>query len=178
LTELPATLGEWRQKGSEFRFDAGVESVLRTTDYTMREYTGPDGRIANIYVGYYASQRTGATYHSPQNCLPGAGWIMKDPQYIDIATADGRTFRANRYTLENGIYNEVMIYWYQGRGRTEASEYSDKLNTVWDSVTRSRSDGAMVRVMTSVGNDEQAAIRAAADLSVSLATALPPYVPE
>lgn len=178
LAELPATLGDWRQKGSEFRFDAGVESVLKTTDYTMREYTLPDGRIANIYVGYYASQRTGATYHSPQNCLPGAGWVMTDPQYIDITTPDGRTFRANRYTLENGPYKEVMIYWYQGRGRTEASEYTDKRNTIWDSVTRSRTDGSLVRVMTTVGPDESAAIQSARDLSASLAAALPPFVPE
>ncbi len=122
LAELSNKLGEWNQRGDEIKFDAAVESVLRTTDYTMREYTAPDGRIANLYVGYYASQRTGATYHSPQNCLPGAGWVMKDPQYIDIPGADGASFKANRYIVQNGIYNEVMIYWYQGRGRIEASE--------------------------------------------------------
>jgi EpsI family protein len=144
----------------------------------MREYTFSDGRIANIYVGYYSSQRSGATYHSPQNCLPGAGWVMKDPQIIDITTADGKSFKANRYIIENGIYHEVMIYWYQGRGRVEASEYSDKLNTIWDSVTRSRSDGAIVRVMTSVGADEAAGLKAASDLSAHLAEALPAFVPE
>ncbi len=178
LAEIPTILGNWRQKGSEIRFDASVESVLRATDYTMREYNLPDGRIANIYVGYYASQRSGATYHSPQNCLPGAGWVMKDPQQITITTADGRTFEANRYIIQNGIYNEVMIYWYQGRGRTEASEYHDKINTVLDSITRSRSDGAIVRVMTSVGADEPAALQAAADLSARLADNLTPFVPE
>ena len=178
LTDLPEKLGEWRQKGSEIKFDIQVEGVLKTSDYTMREFTRPDGRIGNIYVGYYASQRGGATYHSPQNCLPGAGWVMKDPQFIEIPRPDGTTFTANRYLIENGIYNEVMIYWYQGRGRTEASEYRDKVNTVWDSVSRRRSDGAMVRVMTSVGQDETAAIKAATDLAASLANVLSPFVPE
>jgi EpsI family protein len=103
---------------------------------------------------------------------------MNEPQFIDVTTADGRTFRANRYIIENGIYKEVMIYWYQGRGRTEAGEYSDKINTVWDSVTRRRSDGAIVRVMTSVGTDEAAAVAAATDLSARLAETLPPFVPE
>ena len=178
LAQLPATLGLWRQKGSEIKFDANVESVLRTTDYTMREYTLPDGRIANLYVGYYATQRTGATYHSPQNCLPGAGWVMKDPQYIDITTNEGRTFTANRYIIENGIYKEVMIYWYQGRGHAEPSEFRDKINTVIDSVTRRRTDGAIVRVMTDLGPDEPASLTAASDLAAKLADALPPYVPE
>lgn len=178
LADLPVTLGNWRQKGSEIRFDEQVESVLRTTDYTMREYMMPDGRIANLYVGYYASQRTGATYHSPQNCLPGAGWVMHDPQQIDIKTPDGRTFSANRYIIENGVYKEAMIYWYQGRGHTEASEYTDKVNTIWDSVTRRRSDGAIIRVMTDVGTDEESAINAAADLAARLAENLSPFVPE
>ncbi len=178
LTELSATLGDWRQSGSEIKFSAEVESVLKTSDYTMREYSLPDGRIANLYIGFYNSQRSGATYHSPQNCLPGAGWVLKDPQYIDIPTTDGRTFKANRYIIENGSYNEVMIYWYQGRGRTEASEYRDKVNTIWDSVTRRRTDGAMVRVMTSVGADESEAVRIATDLSSKLAENLSPFVPE
>ena len=178
LTELSTTLGEWRQKGDEIKFDERIESVLRTTDYTMREYILPDGRIANLYVGYYASQRTGSTYHSPQNCLPGAGWVMKDPQYIEIKRSDGTSFTANRYIIQNGIYNEVMIYWYQGRGRIEASEYTDKFNTIWDSVTRSRSDGSIVRIMTNVENDEAASVKAAADLSSRLADALGPFVPQ
>lgn len=178
LAELNSTLGDWRQKGSEIKFDESVESVLRTSDYTMREYTMPDGRIANLYVGYYASQRTGATYHSPQNCLPGAGWVMKDPQYIEIAGSDGHSFKANRFIVQNGVYNELMIYWYQGRGRTTASEYDDKVNTVWDSVTQRRSDGAIVRVMTSIGSDEAAAVKAASDLSARLKESLFLFVPE
>lgn len=178
VTELSQRLGDWQQRGSEIKFGEQTESVLRTSDYTMREYTSPNGRLANIYVGYYASQRSGTTYHSPQNCLPGAGWVMKDPQLIDVIGAGGKTFKANRYIIENGIYNEVMIYWYQGRGRFEASEYADKVNTVWDSITRSRSDGAIVRVMTSVGSDETASLKAASELSSRLAESLTPFVPE
>ncbi len=40
-----------RSHGYHSKFDMGVESVLRRTDYTMREYTAPLGRIASIYVG-------------------------------------------------------------------------------------------------------------------------------
>lgn len=178
LAQLPEKLGDWRQKGDEMRFGEATESVLRVSDYTQRFYTLSDGRIANLYVGYYASQRTGVTYHSPQNCLPGAGWVMRDPETVEIKTPSGKTFTANRYRIENGTFDEIMIYWYQGRGRTEASEYRDKINTVWDSMLRRRSDGAFVRVMTSVGGDEQAAARAAVDLSAQLADNLSEFVPE
>ena len=178
LVEIPNQLGQWRQKGDEIRFDEQTESVLRTTDYTMREYYADDGRQANVYVGYYASQRSGATYHSPQNCLPGAGWVMLEPERIEIKTPLGKTFTANRFIVENGIYKEVLIYWYEGRGRIEADEYKDKIYTIWDSVWRRRSDGAMVRVMTSVGDDEEASTRSAIDLSAQLADRLSAFIPE
>ena len=71
-----------------------------------------------------------------------------------------------------------MIYWYQGRGRFEASEYQDKINTVLDSIFRRRSDGAMIRVMTSVGGDEQKATEKAVDLAAQTADAVSDFVPE
>jgi len=178
LQEIPAKLGDWQQKGDEIRFDGQTETVLRTTDYTMREYILPDGRYANLYIGYYASQRTGATYHSPQNCLPGAGWVMSQPELVEIKTASGKTFTANKFIIENGIYEEVMIYWYQGRGRAVASEYHDKVYTVLDSVFRRRSDGSMVRVMTSVGSSETEATEAAIDLAARTADRLHEFIPE
>lgn len=177
LQELPLTLGKWKQKGDQIEFSPETESVLKTTDYTMREYVA-DGRLANLYIGYYASQKTGATYHSPQNCLPGSGWEMRKPEIVTIRTPSGKSFEANRFIIENGKYKEVMIYWYQGRGRTQASEYTDKIYTVLDSVSRRRSDGAMVRVMTAVGNSEKDATAAAIDLSASLSEVLPEFVPE
>lgn len=178
LSRIPAVLGDWRQSGGEVRFDEQTESILRTSDYTMRNYYLPNGRGANVYVGYYASQRTGATYHSPQNCLPGAGWEMKNPEIINITTPSGKTFEANRYIIENDKRKDILIYWYQGRGRAVASEYSDKVYTVLDSILRGRSDGAMVRVMTGVEDSEKEATKKAIDLSARLADNLNSYVPE
>jgi len=178
LANFPETLGEWKQRGEAFTFSEETDRVLGATDYTMREYVSNDGKVANIYIGYYGSQRVGATYHSPQNCLPGAGWVMLDPREVKIRRSDGTTFEANQYSVENGAYREVMIYWYQGRGRTAASEYTDKLHSVLDSIFRQRTDGAMVRVMVNVGDDEAGAVEAARRLSAKVADDLDAYVPK
>ncbi len=178
LREMPSKLGEWEQKGSDLRFSEQTESVLRTSDYIQREYVNSKNQFANVYVGYYASQKTGATYHSPQNCLPGAGWEMKQPELVEITMPSGKSFQANRYIIENGPSKAVMVYWYQGRGRAVASEYRDKIDTVLDSVFRQRSDGAMVRVMTSIGNSEVESLQTAIDLSAQIAESLPRFVPE
>ncbi|HEX8649719.1 MAG TPA: EpsI family protein [Pyrinomonadaceae bacterium] len=179
LKDFPAQLGAWRQAGADLRFDQETENVLRADDYVMRNYALPDGRLASFYVGYYATQRNGSTYHSPLNCLPGTGWTMTDPSRIRITPAGGASaFEANRYIIQKGSERQLLIYWYQGRGRAVASEYWGKVYTVLDSMRRRRSDGAMVRLMTPVGKSEAAALEAATDLATQIAPRLPAYVPD
>jgi EpsI family protein len=179
LKEFPRQVGIWQQSGGDERFDAQTEGVLRADDYLVRSYKASDGRTASFYVGYYATQRNGATYHSPLNCLPGAGWTMSEPATMVIKPANGgQPFEANRYLIQNGGDKQLMIYWYQGRGRAVASEYSAKIYTVLDSLRRRRSDGAMVRVMVPVGNSEPAAIETAGSFAGNVSTVLPAFVPD
>jgi len=179
LKDFPSQLGAWRQRGADEKFDAETERVLRADDYLSRDFRREtDGLVSNFYVGYYATQRNGATYHSPLNCLPGSGWVMSEPGLIRITPADGGApFEANRYIIESGGQRNLLVYWYQGRGRTVASEYWGKVYTVLDSVSRRRSDGSMVRVVVPVGKSEDEALRTAAELASLAAPQLPSFVP-
>jgi len=178
LNAFPAEIGAWRQQGIDSRFDAQTESVLRADDYLMRDYARPDGAQANFYVGYYASQRSGATYHSPLNCLPGSGWTLNEPALVSITPAGGGAdIEANRYIMQNGNSRHLLIYWYQGRGRAVASEYWGKIYTVLDSVSRRRSDGAMVRVLVPITKSEDEALKTGVELAAQLAPHLPDFVP-
>jgi EpsI family protein len=176
LNNFPVELGDWKQEGGDQRFDAQTLSVLRASDYLLRSYS-KDGRRANLYVGYYATQRDGATYHSPLNCLPGAGWAMTNPAMVSIALPGGENFVANKYVIQNGSYRELMIYWYQGRGRKVASEYWGKIYTVVDSVRLRRSDAAMVRVTVPITTSEDAALQSARDFAAATSSTLPEFVP-
>lgn len=177
LKDFPAQLGQWLQQGGDQTLDEETLRVLRADDYLSRNFES-NGRIASFYVGYYATQRTGATYHSPLNCLPGSGWTLTEGPRVAITPANGgAAFEANRYLVQNGNDRELMVYWYLGRGRATASEYWGKVYTVLDSVRRRRSDGAIVRVMVPVGDSEAAALKAATELASQAASKLPPFVP-
>lgn len=177
LKAFPREIGIWQQQGSDQQFDQATLSVLRASDYLMRDYRGVGGVVGNFYVGYYATQRDGATYHSPLNCLPGSGWVMSSPAQVTISPEGQTPFQANRYIIQNGANKQLLVYWYQGRGRTTPSEYWGKIYTVIDSVRLRRSDGAMVRVMVPVGISEATALEAATNLSASAAKALPEFIP-
>ena len=73
LSELPYTIGSWR--GNEQPLDKETVQAVGVTDYTNRLYFEAGDAPLSLYVGYYASQRTGDTMHSPKNCLPGSGGI-------------------------------------------------------------------------------------------------------
>src|SRR2546429_52716 len=178
LKDFPRQIGTWEQSGGDEQFDKQTLAVLRASDYLLRNYRSADGRVVNFYVGYYASQRDGATYHSPLNCLPGAGWVLADPGEITITPKGKTPFVANRYLIQNGDHKELLIYWYQGRGRVVASEYWGKIYTVIDSVRMRRSDGAMVRITTPVVGSEPAALQSAIDLAANSSSILPEFIPD
>jgi EpsI family protein len=177
LKDFPQNIGAWQKTGNDQTLDDETLKVLRASDYLLRDFRKSDGRSANLYVGYYASQRTGATYHSPLNCLPGSGWTLSEPGKATIALPDGSTFVANKYVIQNGDYKSMMIYWYQGRGRNVASEYWGKVYTVFDSVRLRRSDGAMVRVTVPIGASEAAAEQTAIEFASTASSVLPEFVP-
>ena len=177
LKDFPQTVGTWQRTGNDRILDDETLKVLKASDYLLRDFRKPDGAIANLYVGYYASQRSGATYHSPLNCLPGSGWMLSEPGKAIIPLSDGSSFAANKYVIQNGDYKSLMIYWYQGRGRNVASEYWGKVYTVFDSVRLRRSDGAMVRVTVGIGNSEAEAEKAAIEFASSASAVMPEYVP-
>jgi EpsI family protein len=182
LRDFPKQIGNWEQTGGDEQFSNETLAVLGASDYVLRNYRAPDGRVANYYVGYYATQREGATYHSPLNCLPGSGWVMSEPGTVTIFPKGRPSFVANKYLIQNGEHRELLVYWYQGRGRAVASEYWGKVYTVFDSVRMRRSDGAMVRITTSVGKTDaaslQSAIELAADFAATSSTILPEFVPD
>lgn len=178
LKDFPSQLGPWQKDGGDQLIDADTMTILRANDYLLRDYKSPQG-VANFYVGYYATQRNGATYHSPLNCLPGAGWVMNDPGRLTITPTNGApSFEANRYVIESGASKSILVYWYQGRGRRVASEYWGKVYTVLDSVRMRRSDAAMVRVVVPFLGSEDKALKAAADFAGNAAVLLPEYVPD
>jgi EpsI family protein len=177
LKDFPQTVGTWQRTGNDQILDEETLKVLKASDYLLRDFRKPDGPIANLYVGYYASQRSGATYHSPLNCLPGSGWTLSEPGKAIVSLPDGSSFAANKYVIQNGDYKSLMIYWYQGRGRNVASEYWGKVYTMFDSVRLRRSNGAMVRVTVGIGSSEADAEKAAVEFASAASAVLPEYVP-
>jgi EpsI family protein len=152
LGDLPYTLGVW--SGQEHPLEQRIVQAVSVSDYTNRVYLAQAEPPIQLYVGYYSSQRTGDTIHSPKNCLPGAGWDPIHSGYAPITVSGSRQIVVNEYVIGKGLDKELVFYWYQGRGRVIASEYSGKFWMVADAISRHRTDGALVRLITPINDGE------------------------
>jgi len=181
---FPMQLAEWR--GIQLPpFTDSALSVLGLDDYLSRNYVLPNNTVANLYVGYWKSQRQGDTMHSPQNCLPGAGWepvsqgllTLKDPR-----NPAAPELSVNRYLIQKGLDRQLVLYWYQGRGRIVGSEYWSKIYLVLDAARYNRTDSAIVRVVVPVRGTtpeaEAAAEKAALGFVNEMLPALGKFLPD
>lgn len=155
LVDLPHAFGQWSGHEAAPLAD-DVVATLGVDDYVHRRYIRAGAAPVGLYVGYYTSQRQGDTIHSPQNCLPGAGWRPVDSGYA-IIDAGGRSLDVNRYVIQKGLDRQVVFYWYQGRGRVVANEYANKALLMLDAARLNRTNGGLVRVMTPVVTTTEAA---------------------
>ena len=146
LSEMPMQIGNWTGLSDQV-IDSRVMAVLGVDDYVSRGYFNPDQYVLHLYVGYYQSQRSGDTMHSPMNCLPGAGWDPVKRDHITVPISNGLAIDVNRVVILKGLEKQLVMYWYQGHGRVIASEYVGKVYTVLDALRTNRTDAALVRVV-------------------------------
>jgi len=157
LQALPSSLGNWTQVG-EMPLDKETLEILKADDTLNRSYANASG-AANLFVAFFKSQRYGQAPHSPKNCLPGSGWVPSMSDTITFDVPDRPVpIQANRYVVAKGEAKSLVLYWYQSRDRTVASEYTAKFYVVADAIRYNRTDTALVRVVVPLqGGDVNAA---------------------
>jgi EpsI family protein len=186
LSELPSTIGD--RTATDIPLDEETLAVLGKGDFLNRIYMAPrdagagnpmDRAEIGLWIAYFPTQRSGQSIHSPQNCLPGAGWTFQQSGVTAFTDATGKEYRVGEYLITNGSVTEEALYWYQLHGESIASDYTAKLYTLADSIRYSRTDEALVRIMTTVipGEDRAEARNRVIGFAKQISPLLPAYVP-
>lgn len=178
VSSIPATLNGLSSRNiviaEEERRVAGM------TDYVLREHFRDSAMLFSVYVGYYDRQVQGKAIHSPKNCLPGAGWEVVSSERLAAPGVAGAGSTVNRVLLANRGVRALVYYWYQGRGRVEASEYAVKWNLLKDAASLGRTEESLVRIVIPmpprVGTSQDAAFASADSVADAVARELIPSV--
>lgn len=177
---FPLQLNAWQ--GRRDYIEQKYINTLKLTDYIVVNYqtAGSDAPV-NFYSAYYESQRKGASVHSPRSCIPGDGWQIIDfgQRSFPELKIQGEPLQVNRAVIEKGDYKQLVYYWFQQRGRLITNEYLVKWYLFYDALTMHRTDGALVRLVTSLdkSQDIQVADQRLQAFMQDLIKVLPDYLP-
>jgi EpsI family protein len=167
--------------GSDIEIPKESLDVLHPTDYLLRSYSSEKDSDApvDLFIAYFASQRTGDAIHSPKNCLPGAGWAPVQSSRVLLSFPGHESFPVTRYVIAKGDSRRLVLYWYWAHDRGLASEYWAKYYLITDSMRMNRSDGSLVRVGTYMrpGETIESAQERLMPLTNSLLPLLNDYIP-
>jgi exosortase D (VPLPA-CTERM-specific) len=154
FSEFPAQVGEW--VGTRQTMEQKFINELDLSDYVIMDYRDERGEDVNFYVAYYESQRKGESIHSPETCLPAGGWVFNQAGGANVPMPGTKTgfMPVNRAFIQKGDYRELAYYWFPQRGRILTNAYQLKIYGFWDALTRQRTDGALVRLITPVYENE------------------------
>lgn len=153
---FPRRLGDWRQQGGPRDLDPGIEAVLGADDYHSVVYINPGAdNYVEFFSAWYADQRKGGV-HSPEICLPGGGWEIAWLERTDMTPVmqSDMPFDINRAIIQKGESRMMVYYWFEQKGRKIAWDFAAKYRLLVDSITTGRTDGALVRLTTPIGQNE------------------------
>lgn len=156
LAEFPMTIGEWR--GQTSPLEQKYLDALKLSDYLQADYVNGQGRAVSLYVAYNESQRKGQSSHSPATCLPGSGWIFNESGLVSVPVGPaGAMAEVKKAFMEKNGAKMLVYYWFPQRGRVLTNLFQLKWYTFVDALTKQRTDGALVRLITTVYDREQPA---------------------
>jgi exosortase D (VPLPA-CTERM-specific) len=177
--DFPMVIGPWL--GERGTVPPEAIEALQFDDYLVADFRGPPtASSVGLYVAWYDSQQSGRSIHSPRTCLPGGGWQVESFEQVTLpASAAGQPLRVNRALLALGGDRQLVYYWFQQRGRIITNEYLAKWYLFWDSLTRKRSDGALVRLSVPLppGAAPEQGDKILVDFADTLEPVLDKYVP-
>jgi exosortase D (VPLPA-CTERM-specific) len=176
---FPHQIDGW--SGTTAVLAANVERTLGADDYVAALYQSPgEAAPVDLFLSYYFSQTAGSAIHSPEVCLPSAGWEVAAiaPVTVELPGTQTGSVRLNRVVIQKGTERQLVYYWFEGRGRQITNDIAAKLYTLADTATRGRSDGGLVRLITPMADGEAAAAARLDRFLAAMADRLPRFLPE
>lgn len=102
LVFFPTQIGEWNAS-QPVTLEADVERVLAADDYlSVALYSPEHAASVDRFIAWYKDQSSGGV-HSPEVCIPGAGWEIAKLESIDAPTGTGAAVK------EQGTLNRAII---------------------------------------------------------------------
>ena len=190
LHSLPNQIDEWTLDTAPHRsavalpsFDAelvgaypgqsGTRRFAAVDDELVRTYRSASGGRVQLYIGYYRRQEQGKELSGE------AGHALQKAASELTLRLDSETIELNEIVQTNVRGQRGLLYWFDVNGRVLPSIYRAKGYTIWDALTRRRSNGAIIMIAWDdpVGANPSSARQGAIGFAEVLVPVLRQYLP-
>ena len=158
LRIVPREFAGWRELATPATVvSAQTQEMLQSiyNEILARVYAAADGYQVMLSIAYGGDQRGVLRAHKPEVCYPAQGFKLQDSADTVLATEHGPIpARVLRTVL--GPRSEPVMYWFAYAGRTSASAWERRLQSLRLTLTGQVPDGLLFRV-SSIDADAQRA---------------------
>jgi EpsI family protein len=159
-------VGGYPSPTGERRFD-GVDDEL------VRVYRNSAGDRVQLYIGYYHRQEQG------KELTGDVGRALAAAASNLPLSIESGTLELNEVVRQKAGMRRGVLFWYDINGRIVPDSYRLKGYTIWDAVTRRRTNGAVVMIAWdgAAGAESEAAREQAMAFARELLPVLRQYLP-
>jgi EpsI family protein len=148
LRIVPREFAGWRELVMPATVvSAQTQEMLQSiyNEILARVYVAADGYQVMLSIAYGGDQRGVLRAHKPEVCYPAQGFKLLDSADTVLATEHG-PIAARTLRTVLGSRNEPVMYWFAYAGRTSASAWERRLQSLRLTLTGQVPDGLLFRV--------------------------------
>jgi EpsI family protein len=145
---VPREFAGWRElPTAPTVVSAQTQDMLQSiyNEILARVYAAADGYQVMLSIAYGGDQRGTLRAHKPEICYPAQGFKLLDSADTVLTTEHG-PIPARTLRTVLGPRNEPVMYWFAYAGRTSASSWERRLQSLRLTLTGQVPDGLLFRV--------------------------------
>lgn len=176
LDKFPKTIGNWHSI-KEIPLSNVVKKVLEPDGYIFREYINGKNERVLVCIVYHQNHRWGA--HHPETCYRSSGWNVGNTTLSELFVEKNRVVKAKKFEISNPTDYQMVLYWFYASGdKQTGSRLRQMLSMIWNGFIYNNSEGALIRISTSVKHSNDGALSRLNEFGQSIANTLPKYISE
>ncbi len=152
LESIPISIDNYRGR-DEYQEPASLQ-VLDADTTILRTYRrNDDGRTIRLFVAYFGTLQEQSQIHSPEHCLPGAGWniVKKSSTKAQIGN---RAALLKYLVISHSSERRIVLYWFSTPREIVTDEFRLKWYQVKTALLRKPQAATFVRFSTTIPLDE------------------------
>ena len=176
LRIVPREFAGWRELATPVTVvSAQTQEMLRSiyNEILARIYAATDGYQVMLSIAYGGDQRGVLRAHKPEICYPAQGFKLLGSADTVLATEHG-PIPARTLRTMLGPRHEPVMYWFAYAGRTGASAWERRLQSLRMTLTGQVPDGLLFRVSSIDADAERAWARQGDFVRALLGACTPP----